>query len=120
MVTSRTGAGAGSAGLSITLRPENTQRIAEASVTLHALSAKSRWMPANSGAEADITRDFHLTSHIQTAPSLTADVWLERKATVVWMEVTELRYADGSTWHAGPRARCRVVPDGVVLVTDTH
>ena len=30
----------------------------------------------------------------------------------------ELRYADGSTWHARSGAECRVTPDGVMLIAD--
>jgi hypothetical protein len=35
---------------------------------------------------------------------------------VAWVSVIELRYADGSTWHARPGAECRVTPDPLMLV----
>jgi hypothetical protein len=37
---------------------------------------------------------------------------------VAWISVLELRYADGSTWHARPGAECRVTPDPMMLIAD--
>jgi hypothetical protein len=37
---------------------------------------------------------------------------------VAWILVIELRYADGSTWHARAGSECRVTPDGVMLIAD--
>ena len=35
---------------------------------------------------------------------------------VSWMELTEVKFADGTTWHATGDARCIAEPSGVVLV----
>ena len=123
-VTGGNGAGANAFGVHLVLTPgvnmKAPEKIASASVTVHALSAKQRLLPAGSGAEPDVQKDFHLTSSARDASSISADLWLERRATVQWVDVTEVRYADRSSWHAGAGASCRIVPQGLVLVAGTQ
>jgi hypothetical protein len=48
----------------------------------------------------------------------TRTVSVKDLTSVAWISVIELRYADGSTWHATPGSECRVVPDGMMLIAD--
>ncbi len=115
IATDNAGSGPHEAVVSLELRPRETHRILGATVVVHALSLKARTLPVD-GAVPDITREFHLQAGPDKKPEFTSRVNLDRPATVLWLDITELRYADGSSWTAGEGAGCRVEPDDVVLV----
>ncbi len=115
MATDNDGAGPREAIVSLELRPRKAHRILGATVVVHALSLKARTLPVT-GAVPDITREFHLQAGPNKKPEFTSRLSLDRPATVLWLDITELRYIDGSSWTAGEDAGCRVEPDKVVLV----
>ena len=106
----------GSANLSLTLQPPDGKRITEATATVHALSMKSRVWTLAGNPEPDLVRQFTLTNTRSGKAAFVAAVALAQAATVVWVEVTSLRYADSTTWHAGPNSTCRVVPEALTPV----
>ncbi len=110
--------GAGKPALSLTLAPREGRRITEAEVAVHALSAKGRvWaLQGNGNPEPDIVRRFTLTDTRATAAAFNSALALGQAATVAWVEITTLRYADGTAWHASTRAACRVTPEALTPV----
>jgi hypothetical protein len=112
-------------GQSIDLSMKNTrlQRIVAAELEVHGTSNKSRVMPAGGAVltnepTADAMRSVQLVSSVPADQTRTRTVSVRDLTSVAWVSVIELRYADGSTWHARPGAECRVVPDGVMLIAD--
>jgi hypothetical protein len=113
------------AGQSIELTMKNTrlQRIVAAELEVHGTSNKSRVMPASGAVltnepTADAVRNVHLVSSVPADQTRMRTVSVKDLTSVAWVSVIELRYADGSTWHARPGAECRVTPDPLMLVAD--
>jgi hypothetical protein len=108
---------------SIDLSMKNTrlQRIVAAELEVHGTSNKSRIMPATGAvltnqSMADAMRNVHLVNSVPADESRTRTVAVKDLTSVAWISVIELRYADGSIWHARPGAECRVTPDPLMLV----
>lgn len=111
------------AGQSIDLSMKNTrlQRIVAAELEVHGTSNKSRVLRTNTVADeplADAVRSVHLVSSVPADQTRMRTVSVNDLTSVAWVSVIELRYADGSTWHARPGAECRVTPDPLMLVAD--
>ena len=110
---------------SIDLSMKNTrlQRIVAAELEVHGTSNKSRVVPAGGAVltnepTADTVRNVHLVSSVPAEQLRTRTVSVNDLTSVAWISVIELRYADGSTWHARLGAECRVTPDGMMLIAD--
>jgi hypothetical protein len=111
------------AGQSIDLSMKNTrlQRIVAAELEVHGTSNKSRMVRTNAVADepmADAVRNVHLVSSVPADQTRMRTVSVNDLTSVAWVSVIELRYADGSTWHARRGAECRVTPDPLMLVAD--
>ncbi len=99
------------------------QRIVGAELEVHGTSNKSRVMPASGAVltnqpTADAVRNVSLASSVPADQTRMRTVSVNDLTSVAWISVIELRYADGSTWHARPGSECRVVPDGMMLIAD--
>jgi hypothetical protein len=112
-------------GQSIDLSMKNArlQRIVAAELEVHGTSNKSRVMPAGgavltSEPTANAVRNVHLASSVPADETRMRTVSVKDLTSVAWISVLELRYADGSTWHARPGAECRVTPDPMMLIAD--
>lgn len=110
---------------SISLSMKNTrlQRIVAAELEVHGTSNKSRVVPARGASltneqTADAVRNVHLVSSVPADETRRHTVTVKDLTSVAWISVIELRYADGSTWHATPGSQCRVVPDRMMLIAD--
>jgi hypothetical protein len=108
---------------SIDLSMKNTrlERIVAAELEVHGTSNKSRVLPTGGAVltnepTADAMRNVHLASSVPADETRTRTVSVKDLTSVAWISVIELRYADGSTWHARPGSECRVVPDGMMLI----
>jgi hypothetical protein len=110
-------------GQSVDLSMKNTRlaRIVAVELEVHGTSNKSRVIPTGSAVltnerESDAMRNVHLASSVPADETRTRTVSVKDLTSVAWISVIELRYADGSTWHATPGSECRVVPDGMMLI----
>jgi hypothetical protein len=93
----------------------DTPRIVSASVMVHGLSSSDRYLPVSQRPDENISQRFELGG--ERGVGLTeAEVRMNRILFVRWAEVTDLRYADGTVWHASPEAQCRTVPSKLLLV----
>jgi hypothetical protein len=106
---------------SIDLSMKNTrlQRIVAAELEVHGTANKSRMVRTNAVTNeptADTVRNVHLVSSVPADQTRTRTVAANDLTSVAWISVMELRYADGSTWHARPGGECRVTPDPLMLV----
>jgi len=106
---------------SIDLSMKNTrlQRIVAAELEVHGTANKGRMVRTNAVADepmADTMRSVHLASSVPADQTRMRTISVKELTSVAWVSVIELRYADGSTWHARPGAECRVTPDPLMLV----
>ncbi len=109
------------AAQSIDLSMKNTrlQRIVAAELEVHGTANKGRMVRTNAVADepmADAVRNVHLVSSVPADQTRMRTISVKELTSVAWVSVIELRYADGSTWHARPGAECRVTPDPLMLV----
>jgi hypothetical protein len=107
----------------LSMKNTRLQRIVAAELEVHGTSNKGRVAPASGAVltnepTADAVRNVHLASSVPADESRTRTVSVKDITSVAWISVIELRYADGSTWHARPGSECRVVPDGMMLIAD--
>jgi hypothetical protein len=105
---------------SIDLSMKNTrlQRIVAAELEVHGTANKSRVLRTDVADQslADAVRNVHLASSVPADQTRMRTVSVKDLTSVAWVSVMELRYADGSTWHARPGSECRVTPDPLMLV----
>lgn len=105
----------------LSMKNTRLQRIVAAELEVHGTSNRSRVLPARGTVltaepTADAVRNVHLASSVPADETRIHTVTAKDLTSVAWISVIELRYADGSTWHARPGSECRVVPDGMMLI----
>lgn len=106
--------------IDLSMKNTRLQRIVAAELEVHGTFNKSRVLRVNPIADrmADAVRNVHLVNSVPADQTRMRTVTVKDLTSVAWVSVVELRYADGSTWHARPGAECRVTPDGMMLVAD--
>ena len=92
------------------------KKILKANVTVRGVTGEARVMPAGSGSTDDVAEIFQLGVAAGEDSLRHSSIWTERVATVRWVDLTEVSYTDGSEWHASQGQRCRVEPNGFLLV----
>jgi hypothetical protein len=105
----------------LSMKNSRLQRIVAAELEVHGTSNNSRVVPAGPAVltdkpTADAVRNVRVVSSVPADETRTRTVSVKDLTSVAWISVIELRYADGSTWHARPGVECRVVPDGLMLI----
>jgi hypothetical protein len=107
--------------IDLTMKNTRLERIVAAELEVHGTSNRSRVLGVGAAAitdhpAADAVRNVHLVSSVPADQSRMRTVTAKDLTSVAWISVIELRYADGSTWHARAGAECRVTPDGMMLI----
>ena len=92
------------------------KKILKANVTVRGVTGAARVMPAGSASSDDVSEIFQLGVAAGEDSLRHSSIWTQRVATVRWVDLTEVSYADGSVWHASQGTRCRVEPNGFLLV----
>jgi hypothetical protein len=81
--------------------------------TAHAIPAKD-----DSGDNTAIPETFHLERQAGTSSLQNSEIWTHLGA-VQWIEVTEIQYADGTSWRESKGSVCRAAP-GLLLLTNAE
>lgn len=105
-----------SLGLEMNLARSGALKVAKATVVVHGFSNKGRLIPAATHADVDLTETFELRSDAGAEGQLHSAVWLKKMSAVSWVDLTEIEYADGSTWNASSLSECRAVPSKLLPV----
>jgi hypothetical protein len=104
-------------GLELKFAPgADPKKILKANVTVHGVSGAARVMPAGENSSDDVVEIFQLGAGAGEDSLRQSSLWTQRMGTVRWVDLTEIAYADGSVWRASEGARCRVEPNGFLLV----
>ncbi len=102
--------------LELTFGQRGKAKVMGAVVKVHGVMSSNRYLPVDERSGEDMTQTFDLGG----AAGLTdTSVWVTKLSYVDWAEVTELRYADGSSWHASSKVGCRAVPSKLRLIDAT-
>ena len=107
--------------IDLSMKNTRLERIVAAKLEVHGTSNKSRVMSASGTVltnepTADAVRNVHLVNSVPADQTRMRTVSVQDLTSVAWISVIELRYADGSTWHARPGAECRVTPNPMMLI----
>lgn len=102
--------------LELTFGQRGTPKVMGAVVKVHGVMSSNSYLLMDERSGADMTQTFDLGG----AAGLTdTSVSVTKLSYVDWAEVTELRYADGSSWHASSKGGCRAVPSKFRLIDAT-
>ncbi|MGD0446065.1 MAG: hypothetical protein ABSA39_19190 [Edaphobacter sp.] len=102
--------------LELTFGRRDALKMLSASITVHGSDSSSRYLPVNQRSGENATQTFELRSENGATDLTNAEVWLNKVLFVSWVELTEMKYADGSAWHASSGVQCRAVPSKFLLV----
>jgi hypothetical protein len=103
-------------GLELTFDSNKPKKILKANVTVRGVNGEARVMPAGSAGNDDVAEIFELIAGVGEDSLQHSSLWTQRVATVRWVDLTEVAYADGSVWHASKWKRCRIEPSKFLLV----
>ncbi len=102
--------------LELSFVPLDTPSIKNAGIIVHGLSQKGRLLPVHNSPAEDAFQAFQLR-RLAGATSLNgADVWITKVTAAQWVEITDLEYVDGSSWHASKNSLCHAKLSGFKLV----
>jgi hypothetical protein len=114
--------------LRIAIHNKRLPRIVAVDLDVHGTSPGARIIAKDAAKDAlhspaafhteDAVKHVHLNSSVASDQRVLEDVTVAALTSVASIEVTELRYADGSVWHASPYAQCETPPDSFMLIAD--
>ena len=94
-----------------------TSKLLKVHVTVYGSPKGPHVMLVNSGTDGFVAEDFDLTTQAKiAATSFHSDVYPQTMGVAQWAEISQIDYADGSTWHASSTSTCKVALTGVKRV----
>lgn len=102
-----------------TLMNENLRTVEAVQLRLNGWDGVAQRVPATSAAE-HAARGWKLADvKVDIGPHDTAqtDVWVRGLTSVDSVDLTSVRYADGSTWTPSSASACSIVPDPTMLIS---
>jgi hypothetical protein len=104
--------------LHLTISDPDSKRITGASVTVRGASGKGRRMQTVSAdGSTDAAKTLDVGFNEGSGKEAVADLWAPGLASVQFIDVNSVTYADGSTWKLAAGATCRIRPDWFMLVS---
>ncbi|AEU38089.1 hypothetical protein [Granulicella mallensis] len=86
-----------------------TAKLLKVHVTVYGSPKGPHVMLVNSGTDGFVAEDFDLTTQAKiAATSFHSDVYPQTMGVAQWAEISQIDYADGSTWHASSTSTCKV------------
>jgi hypothetical protein len=105
--------------LDLSFSNTGARRIVGAQIEVHGTSVTRRVVPLGSGV-ADAVRTVHVDESVPANQQRTHRVIAPELSSVEWIDLIELRYADGTSWHAGEGKRCRAEPNPILRVAEAR
>ncbi|MBB5340497.1 hypothetical protein [Tunturiibacter gelidoferens] len=108
-------------GLHLSLDRQTSPAIESIEVTVYGVSSKGRILPTDlltsqNNTSDTVSKSFELQLGPNSEKLAYADVWMSQVGALRWVDLNEIRYADGAVWHSLGSAECRAVPSDFVLV----
>lgn len=107
---------ADSPSLDLSFGQLNAPPIVSATVTVHGSSPSPQYLPVADLSANNRTQTFKLEPAAGSAGLTQTEVSVNQMALIGWAEITQLNYADGTTWHSSPTTLCRARPSAFHLV----
>lgn len=95
----------------------NSLQIKEATVTVHGLNGKNRFVPARSGP-AESTRTLTIRFTTPDMSEVSGELLVPGFTATTLVELNSVTYANGETWKFTGSASCKMAPDPLMLVAD--
>ncbi len=86
------------------------QGIAKVSVTVHGKTLAEGMLPAALRPSEEITENFPLERPVGVHGLASATITTHRISSVLWVELTQIRFVDGSVWRPSQDEQCRTAP----------
>lgn len=112
-------------GYHLAFQPNRSRGIVQVKLTLHGMAGYSI-VPAScggpnkpedrTGTGQDATDTFTVAPSADAKHFFHSTVFTEKLTGVQWVELNEIVFTDGTTWHESASASCRVAPNGFMLV----
>jgi hypothetical protein len=90
-------------GVQLTFSRFTAANIVKAQVAVHGLSDKSRVMPVGSSTNDELTESFELAQREGQPALLSREIWTKAIGVVTHVEITEIGFDDGSSWHSSAK-----------------
>ena len=104
--------------LSVQFRRLEAPPLLAVRITAHGSTGSSRLLPAAHSSATDASETFHLERTAGATDLRRGTLDPHRLSSFSWIEVTELRYADGTAWHPSAASRCVAEPNGFLLIAN--
>jgi hypothetical protein len=104
-------------GVQLTFSRPSAAQIVKADVVVHGTSGEARVIPAAGKAGDDLSQSFTLKRDDDSSTLPNRELWTETLATISFVELTEVEFANGVVWHEPHAGTCRAVPNGLLLVS---
>ncbi len=108
---------AGGLSLLVGLEQAGAAKPVAATAELHGMPLGARPMQANGGPKGEASERFQLEPKRGERLLRQAVVKPIQLQGVSWVELTAIRFADGSEWHPSQSSRCVAEPNSVLLVS---
>ncbi|MBB5061309.1 hypothetical protein HDF16_006045 [Granulicella aggregans] len=99
--------------------PLDTPSLKKVEITVHGLPQKGRLLPVQPSPVEDASQAFQLQASADPTSLNRAAVWITQITAARWVEITNIEYADGSSWHASETSLCHSKLSGFKLVDAT-
>lgn len=102
-------------GIHLTLINLSPLSIVSAEVVVHGFSNKWRYVPL-AGADPDLARTVDVALDVQGNGQASRNLSFSHFTAITAVDVNEITYADGSSWHTSSPGACSASPDLFMLV----
>ncbi|WP_433967441.1 hypothetical protein [Tunturiibacter gelidiferens] len=108
-------------GLHLSLDRQTAPAIESIEVTVYGVSSKGRILPTDllttqDSASDTVSKSFDLQRSAGNETLSNADVWMNKVGALRWVDLNEIRYANGTSWRPSASTKCRAIPSNFVLV----
>jgi hypothetical protein len=102
----------------LTMNNLASHEIVSAQITAHGYSNKQKMRELASASQGpDLSKSMDLVLDVKGKGHASSDLSFHHFTAVSFIDVNSITYADGSMWRAPSAGACRVIPDGVMLVS---
>jgi hypothetical protein len=108
-------------GLHLSLDHQTAPAIESIMVTVYGVSPKGRILPtdfltAEDSTSNAVSKSFELQRSPGNDTLSDANVWMNKVGALRWVDLNEIRYANGASWRPSPSTKCRAIPGNFVQV----
>jgi hypothetical protein len=104
--------------LQLSWENRHAKDVVAATIVVGGYDASARVIPADHAVSPKLKKTYNLMVKLASEGKAITDLTARAFATVSWIDLETIEYADGTRWNASTGETCRVVPSRLVLVAD--